>query len=107
MAVALGPNAWIEDRHEAGVGASADQPADSLLELDDRFGDLIVHERVAAVGANRFEPRFEQRLVRHTERQLRDNDVLQCVTRNIDSLPETVGSEENSRRIGSKFFEHQ
>ena len=62
-AVALGAHARIEDHHLAGVVAAADQPAEALLELDDRFGQLVLQERVAAAGADRVETGFDQRLV--------------------------------------------
>ncbi len=44
---------WIEDYDDPAVGFRADQPAEALFELDDRLGNLIVGERIAAGLANR------------------------------------------------------
>ena len=39
-AVALGLHPAVEDHDDPLVGLGADQPAEALLELDDRLGDL-------------------------------------------------------------------
>ena len=47
--------ARVEHDHLSRVGFGTDQPAESLLQFDDRFGKLILHERVASAGTNRFQ----------------------------------------------------
>ena len=74
----------------------ANQPAEALLELEHRLGQLVIGERIAAGGANRLEPGFEQRPVGHAERQLGDDHVLQRVARHVDALPEAVGAEQHA-----------
>ena len=77
------------------VLGGADQAAEALSQLDRRLGDLVVHERVTAVFADAFDAGFQQRVIRDTERQLGDDDVLQGIARDIDTLPETFCSEEH------------
>ncbi len=66
-AVGLGQDAGVEDHDDAAVGPGADQPAEALLELDDRLGDLVVDERVAAAAADVLEPGLQQRVARARE----------------------------------------
>ena len=47
-AIPLGQHARVEDDHDARVGLRADQPAEALLQLDDRLRHLVVEERLAA-----------------------------------------------------------
>ena len=61
-AVGLGQDARIEDHDDPAVGLGADQPAEALLELDHRLGDLVLDERVAAAAADVLEPGLQQRV---------------------------------------------
>ena len=47
-AVGLARDAAVEQRHDAAVGAGADQPAEALLERQRRARQLVVVERIAA-----------------------------------------------------------
>src|SRR5262245_481846 len=57
-AVAFRPHPRVEDRHLAAVGLRADQASEALLELDDRFRHLVLHEGDAAPRTDRLQPRF-------------------------------------------------
>ena len=105
LAVAFRADAGIEDDDLAGVGAAADQATEALLQFDDRFGERVFKERFASARFDRFHASFLQRLVGDGERQLGDDHVLQSVAGDIDSLPEAVGSKQDSARIGAKTVE--
>ena len=51
--VGLRPHPRIENHDDAPVAAGANQAAETLLELQDRLGQLIVAKRIAARGADR------------------------------------------------------
>ena len=51
------------------ASCGADQSAEALLELDDRLGQLVVAERIAAGGSDGLEAGFQQRAVGHAERE--------------------------------------
>lgn len=67
---------WVENNDFAAVGAAADQTTETLLEFDDGLGQLVILKRLAAGGADFFEPCFEQWPVGYAERELRDDDRL-------------------------------
>ena len=73
----------------------ADQPADALLERDRRLRHLLVEERIAALRADRVEPRLEQRIVGRRERQLVDDDDAERVALDVDAFPETARAEQH------------
>ena len=52
-AVGLGQDPRVEDHDDPPVGLRPDQPAEPLLELDDRLGHLVLDERVAPARADR------------------------------------------------------
>src|SRR5207247_8220971 len=61
-------HARVENRHQAPVAFGADEPAESLLELDDRLRHGEFVERVAAPSRDRFGAGFDDRPIRRRER---------------------------------------
>ena len=57
-AVGLRDDPWVEADDGATVALGADEAAEALFELDDGLGQLVIAERVAAGGADRFEAGF-------------------------------------------------
>jgi len=66
-----------------------------LLQLDDRLGHGVIHERVAARPGDRFETRLDQRLIGYGKRQLHDDHVSQLLPLHVDPLPEAGRAEED------------
>ena len=89
----------------AGVAAAADQAAEALFEFDDCLGQRVLKERFAAASLDGFHPSLLQRMVGDGEWQLGDDDVLQSVAGNVDSLPEAVGSEQHRSRVVAEAVE--
>ncbi len=98
--IGFGVDTRIGHHDDPGIGGGSDQTPKSLSHFDDRFRQLIVAKRIPTSGSNRFEPGFQERVVRDTEWKLRDDDVVQRITGNVDTLPERVGSEEDATRLG-------
>src|SRR5690349_1184241 len=57
-AIAFGFHPAVEDDDDAGIGLRANEPAEALFQLNDRFGDGVFHEGVSAGALDRFQPRF-------------------------------------------------
>ena len=93
LAVAFVDDAGIEDNDDSGIGLAADQPAEALLEFDDCRGELIVEERVAALGLYLLQPAGQQGLIGHGEWQTNDDDVAKGLALDVNTLPKTVGAE--------------
>ena len=68
-----------------------DESAHPLSQFQDRFRERVFRESIATLCFDAFQFCFNQRMIRHGERQPRDNDIAQRVTRNINPTPETVG----------------
>ena len=78
-----------------------------LGEISESLPARKIHERIAAVRFDVFDLRLDQRMIRHGERQSRDNHVRKRFARNIHALPKTVGAEQNRIHVGFKFFQHE
>src|SRR5436190_21635881 len=94
-AVSPGPETRIEHRENAAVATMADEPAQALLQHQDRQRDLILGERVAASSADRFDARGGNRIRRRRERQLVDDDAAERVAGDVHTLPAARGGEEH------------
>src|SRR5260221_3975279 len=92
--VTLRQHARIEDDDDPAVLLRADQPAHALPQLQDRLGQRVFGERIAALRLDEFQPRFDQRMVRHRERQPRDDDIAERLAGHIDAAPKTLRPEE-------------
>src|SRR5258705_10623497 len=57
LAVALGHDAPVQEDYGAHVRLAADQPAESLFQLERRVGDEVVREAIDARIAETLEPR--------------------------------------------------
>ena len=68
---------------------------------------MVVNEGVTAAGSDAFQPGFQQRVVWDAEGQPGDDHRFQRLARQVDSLPETLGSEQNGARFLAEPFEHQ
>src|SRR5205085_11719257 len=88
------------------VALRADQAAEALTQLENGLGQLIIAKRISSARADGFEPCFQQRLIRHAERETRDDHVLKCVARDVDSLPEAVSAEQRGARVCFKLLKH-
>ncbi len=104
-AVALLDHPAVEDEDDAAVVAVADEAAEALLETQDRLGDGVGAERVAAGSFDGLGAGFENRFRRHLEGETGDDDLFQRSPRHIDPFPEGVGGEEDAGRVGGKVFE--
>jgi len=89
--------ARIENRHYSLVGALADQPAESLTQLNDRPRYLVMLEGIDRPLFHILNARFRQRLGRNVERQFGDDNARQRVAGNIHPLPERIGAKYNGR----------
>src|SRR5215470_11278173 len=89
----------VEHQHAAAVGAAPDQPAEPLLEFDDRLRQCALLERIAAARRDRFDARLFERLGGDAKGQAGDDDAAQGVARNVDALPEAVGGEQHRARL--------
>ena len=85
---------------------AADQTAEALTQLDRCLGQLIIDEGISSGLADGFQPGLQQRMIRHAERQLGDDHVLQRLARHVDALPETVGSEQDRAGMGLELLQH-
>ena len=82
------------------------QPPEALLEFNDRLRRLIITKRITSSRFDGFQASFQERMIRHTERQPRNNHVLKRITGNIHTLPEAVGPKQDGSLIGTKAFQH-
>src|SRR6185437_15906077 len=105
FAVALCRDAAVEQDDDPAIGLAANQPAETLLEFDDRFGDGIFHERISAATGDRFEAGFGQRLIGYREGELDDDDIAQRFALHIDALPEAGSAKENGVFGGAETIE--
>ena len=95
----------VQNDHQARVGLGADEPAESLLEPDDRLGQLVVGEGVSAGVSDGLDAGLNNRLVRHGKRQLRDNHVRQRLPGDVHTLPEAYRPQQHGPLAG-KMLEH-
>ena len=81
----------IKNDDDAVIAFRPNEAAHPLSQLQDRFRERIFRESIATRCFDAFQFCFNQRIIRHGERQPRDNDIAQRVTGDIDAAPETVG----------------
>lgn len=105
-AVGFGEESGIEDHDAAGVVAVSNQSSEALFELNNGFRGLVVAEGIAAAAADEFESSFEEWVIGDAEGEFGDDDILKCITGNVDTLPEAVGTEEHGADIGAESFKH-
>ena len=80
---------------------------DALAEFQDRLGQGKFAEGIAAARFDGLDARLDERMVRHGERQPRDDDVGQRLARHIHALPETVRAEQHRVHVVLEFFQHR
>ena len=103
--ILFGVNPRVQDDHHAFVGSRANQTSEPLPEFDRSFGKLIVGEGAASGGFDRFQPGFQQGVIRDGKGKLRDDHVCQGVAGHVNTLPKAVGTKQNTSRIPSKCVE--
>src|SRR5262249_46888239 len=94
-AVALGQHARVEQNDHAGVAAGANEPAETLLQLDDRLRHLVVEKGHTACRLDGLTAGLDDRPVRDGERQPRDQDVRQRLALHVNPLPEAIDAEQH------------
>ena len=60
-AVAFRQHAGVEDDDDAAVLLRANEPPDALAQFQDRLGQRILGERIAALRLDQLQPRLESR----------------------------------------------
>lgn len=100
--VSLADDARIQNDHPARISMRSNQASDSLLEADDRPGELILREGPPSPGLDLFMTCLDQRTIRHIEGKSGHDDVSQRSPADIDPLPETRRAEENASIILTK-----
>src|SRR3989449_8997555 len=83
--VAFCDDAPVEQHHRPRVALAPDQPAEALLELERRVGNEVVGEAVQAARLESLQPRRGERLARHAERQLREDEHPQRKSTRLNS----------------------
>src|SRR5690554_5587759 len=78
------------------VRCGADQPAEALLQANRGVRKHVRGERVSTPSLDRFGACRGDGLRGHPERQLGDDDATQRSTRDIDTLPERIRSQQDS-----------
>ena len=68
---------------------------DSLAEFQNGLGQRKLAEGISTARFNGFNARFDQRMVRHGERQARNDDIGKRFAGNVHALPETVRAKEH------------
>src|SRR5215204_5250299 len=79
LSISLALHPAVEDDDDAAVVSAADQPAEPLLELDDRLRHRVIHEGISTGALDCLEPRFDHRLIRHGEGELDDDYIAQLI----------------------------
>ena len=97
-------NSGVKDNDDACIGFTPNEPSKSLFEFYDCLRQLVIIEWVASLFFERFKSSLQERLVRNAKRQFGDDYILQRVTLDIDSLPETIGSEQDTARFRFKLL---
>src|SRR4029434_6678820 len=87
LAVLLRQDARVEDDDDALVLLCADEAPDALAKFENRFGERILGEGVAAAAFDFFQSRLNQWMIGYGEWEARDDDVAQCSARDIDAAP--------------------
>src|SRR5207249_11303398 len=82
--VSFRTNPRVEHDEDAAVAAVTDEAAEPLLQCKDGERHLVIAERVAAAGADRFDARRGDRIGRRGERQLVDDDAAERFTDDVD-----------------------
>ena len=95
----------IEDAHEPAVRATADEPAETLLQPDDRGRHHERVERIEAGFLKQRRARGDDRIVRRRERQAVDDDARQRVADDVDAFPKRGGREQYRIALGAEPFE--
>lgn len=106
-AVGFREHTGIEYDDSSGIISVSDQSSEALFEFDDGFGCLVIAEGVSAAVADGFQSCFEERVIGDAEGEFGDDDILQGVPGDIDTLPEAVCSEQHGAFVGFEFFEHR
>ena len=96
-AVPLGHHTRVQQYDRPYVAPAANQASEPLLELEGGIRDQVVHEAVQAPRLQALQPRGRERLRRHLEGKLREDQHPQRAPRHVNALPEGVGSQENPR----------
>src|SRR5438876_3816416 len=90
----------VEQHNGAAIGLRADEPAVALAQPEGRERELVLAERIVVPLG----PALDERVVRHWERQLRDDDTAELVAGQVDTLPERLRAEEH-RAAGGEPLE--
>src|SRR5690349_2547425 len=96
-AVAFRDDAPVQQHHSPHIHTTADQPTESLLQLQSGIRNEIVRESVQPACLQALEPRRRERLGRHLERELGEDQHAQGPPRHVNALPERIRSQENPR----------
>src|SRR6185436_11880361 len=107
FAVAFVQHAIVQNHNDPAVIFGSNQSAHTLPELQNRFGQGKLGKGIAAARFDSFQARFDKRVVGHSKRQPRDDDIGKRFTGNIDALPETVGAEKHRIDVLLELLKHQ
>src|ERR1043165_4119307 len=98
LAILLGENAVVQHDDDAVVGLRPNQSAYALPEFQNRHGQRKLAEGIPAARLDRLDARLDEGMIRHGERQARDNDVAQRLARHVHALTE---ADRKSTRLNS------
>src|ERR1700674_5882014 len=104
-AVRAGHDAVVEDHDNTLIALRPNEPAYALTKFQDRLGQRIFREGIAATRLHQFQLRFDQGMIRHRKRQSCDDDIRERFARNIDTHPKTIGPEKDAARCRLELLE--
>src|SRR5207247_1657836 len=94
-AIPLRDDAPIQENYGADVRFAADQPAESLFQLERCVRNEVMAEAVQSLRLEALEPRRGEGLARHLEGQLREDQHPQRAARHVHALPKGIGAEQD------------
>src|SRR5213595_394323 len=97
-AVGFCHDAIVEDDNDAAVAFGSNQAAYPLSKFEDRFGQGILSERIAAALLDQFQFGFDERMIGHGKRKTCNDHIRKRLARNIHAAPKAVRAKEDSSR---------
>ncbi len=89
LAVALASDAWIEEDEDASIFKGADEAAETLLESENGFGDLVVEEGAATGFFDCAHASLDDGVGRDCKGKAVDDYTTKRFALDVDALPKT------------------
>src|SRR5262249_43566656 len=91
-------DAIVENDDDATVTLCSNQTTHALAKFQDRFGQGILGERIAAAPLDEFEFRFDERMIGYGKRKARNDNIAKRLARNIHAAPKAVSAKQHAAR---------